>query len=286
MPEHQVQLVGRKSAQPGRVRRVLDQHFPRFRHHVPRPVGSNRVGRIAVLENNRAHVGQLLLEQAAGDEIQVAFLDRRAAVIARAAFLHLRPHPADVTGIDGDAQALQRLVERMRQGAELGRRAEPAHRLHRVSGRRKIEGELRQAFLAGGGINHHPRIVDVEKGAEGGEWIVEGMELRLEFLAGKGALVKIERKPRIGRRQAGRARGCFQVPQADQVGRIEGLGRRDKGIGHQRRVGDRWSRRRGRWIGRGSRIARRAENSAKDESRRQQGAAHPPVLKEALEHGR
>jgi hypothetical protein len=147
-----------------------------------------------------------------------------------------------VARIDGDAQAIERLVERMGLGAKLGRRAEPARRRQGLVRRREVERELRHAAILRRGVDDHALVVDVEERAERGKGIVERVQLALEFRARDRALVGLKHEPRVRRRDGGRAVVGLEVAQVDQVRLGQRLDGRKRG-GKRRRHGS--SRREG-----------------------------------------
>jgi len=90
---------------------------------------------------------------------EIAFLHRRC-LCTGATLLHLRQGP-NMARVDGDAETVERLIERIATWCELPPACETTHRRPGLVGRRELEHELGMRRSCAWGKSH-ARIVDVE----------------------------------------------------------------------------------------------------------------------------
>jgi len=138
-------------------------------------------------------------EPLAGDEVELGLLDRWIAIEFEVAGFELGPVAADVAGIEGDADALERPDRIVGDGLGFVRIRQ--RRAGAVAGG-EMEGEER-VRLRGIGENDHALVIDVgivPESAVGGVNLVDEAG---ELLARDGSLIGFQRGP-VGNRGEGR----------------------------------------------------------------------------------
>ena len=179
-------------AHAGLRQAVFDKDFSFELFEIPRPLRSNRVGAVANVQNCGAQFSQSRSEHPRYPQCQIAFRHRFCVAHLKPALLHLRPFPAEMTGIERDAQSRERfsgLGPRQR----LSRAPKSRNMSLRIRIRRKTQSENVVRFAVG--KNLRGVIVDLDQVRRDSVCAIDVVDQMREFVVSNGFLIMLEHLP-------------------------------------------------------------------------------------------
>ena len=179
-------------AHAGLRQAVSDKDFSGEFFEIPRPLRSDRVGAVANVQNCGAQFSQSRSEHPRYPQCQIAFRHRFCVAHLKPALLHLRPFPAEMTGIERDAQSQERF-SRLGRRQRLSRTPKSRSMSLRIRIRRKTQSENVVRFAVG--KNLRGVIVDLDQVCRESVCAIDVVDQMREFVVSNGFLIMLEHLP-------------------------------------------------------------------------------------------